>query len=251
MSEPAPQPADMKTETPEKLRNWRVYLKEYAVIVIGVLTALAAQQAAEWLNDRHRATEARASIRAEIARNLAYMNVRNANEACVTRRLDEVDGLIAASAAGKALPDPIWIGQALGLIMHDGNYRAATQSGAVSLFPREEQAIYTDLYAMFGTYWQHALQERAAWADLRTLERHPPPSAILDWQLRSAMQRARSARWGLQLTRAVAIRDARQMGVVPARPEAITYSSCLPLNTPRAEALKAAAARTPFPLDEP
>jgi hypothetical protein len=250
MSDAAP-PEEPKLEIHKPPRAWRGYLKEYVIIVVGVLTALAAQQAAEALRDRNRATEARASIRAEIARNLAYMNARNANEACVSRRLDEVDGLIAASAAGKLPPAPIWIGQALGLIMHDGNYQAAAQSGGVSLFSREEQAVYTDLYAMFGTYWQHAVLERAAWADLRTLEQHPLPSAVLDWQLRSAMQKARSARWGLQLTRAVAIRDAAEIGITPAISEAIRLSACMPLHTPRAEALKAMAAQAPFRLDEP
>ena len=51
MSDPA-EPALPSQEPPVEIhkppRNWRGFLKEYAVIVIGVLTALAAQQAAEW-----------------------------------------------------------------------------------------------------------------------------------------------------------------------------------------------------------
>lgn len=241
----------MEIHKPKPVHNWREFLKEYAIIVVGVLTALCAEQAVETLHEHSRAAEARIDIHAEIARNLTYMNIRNANEACVSRRLDEIDGLIAASAAGNLPPDPIWIGQALGLIMHDGKYKAATQSGSVSLFSNEEQGIYTDLYAMFDTYWEQAVRERAVWADLRTLEKHPPPSAVLDWQLRSAVQKARAARWSIELTRIVAIRDAARIGVTsPGEANGPKLSVCLPLHTPRAEALKLAA-QPGFNLDEP
>ena len=37
----------MDVHKPKPIRNWREFLKEYAIIVIGVLTALAAEQAAE------------------------------------------------------------------------------------------------------------------------------------------------------------------------------------------------------------
>src|SRR4051812_840457 len=205
----------MEIHKPKPIRNWRDFVKEVGIIVLGVCIALAAEQAVETLHERSRAAEARASIHAEIVRNLTYMNLRNANEPCVSRRLDEIDGLIAGSAMGKLPPDPIWVGQARGLIMHDGKYKAATQSGSGSLLSNEEQGIYTDLYAMFDTYWQQAILERAAWSDLRTLEKHPPPSAVLDWQLRSAMQKARNARWSIELTRTVALRDAAQIGVKP------------------------------------
>ena len=113
----------------------------------------------EKLHDRARAAEARASIREEITRNLGYMNVREASEACMARRLDEVDGLIAASAAGKLPQDALWIGQPINFIMLDGKYKAATQSGAVSLFGDGEQAAYSSLYALFVTYWEQSQGE--------------------------------------------------------------------------------------------
>jgi hypothetical protein len=241
----------MDIRKPNPIRDWREFLKEVGIIVLGVCIALAAEQAVETWHKHERASEARDSIHAEIARNLNYMGLRSANEPCVSRRLDEVDGLIAASTAGKLPPDPIWIGQALGLIMHNGKYKAATQSGSVSLFSSEEQGIYTDLYAMFDTYWEQAILERAAWSDLRTLEKHPPPTAILDWQLRSAVQKARAARWSIELTRTVAIQDAALIGVKPAtQANPVKLSVCLPLHTPRAEALKLAA-QPGFNLDEP
>ena len=234
-TEPLQEPS---VEKPKPERNWRGYLKEYAIIVVGVLTALGAQQAVETLHDRQRAAQARDSIRSEIVRNLSYMNARKRVEACIGKKLDEVDGLIAASAAGKLPPDPIWIGLPLGLLMLDGKYKAAVQSGSVSLLPTTEQGFYSGLYSEFETYWQQATLEYAAWSDLRVLEKHPPPSPILDWQLRSAMQKARSARWGLSVLRDIAMRDGAAIGIKPGRREWIDPTACLPLHTARAEALK-------------
>jgi hypothetical protein len=243
-STPAPLPGETRMEVhkPKPFHGWREFLKEYFIIVLGVATALAAEQGVEWLHNRAKAAEARASIREEIARNLGYMNVRESSETCMGRRLGEVDGLIAAYASGYAPPEVLWIGQPINFIMLDGKYKAATQSGAVSLFDDGEQAAYTSLYAMFITYWEQSQQEMQAWGDLRTLERRPPPSATLDWQLRSAMQRARIARYGIGLTRQVALHDAAGMGAAPARYKVSgTPSPCIALHTPREAALKVVA----------
>jgi hypothetical protein len=45
---------------------WRVVLTDFVIVVVGVGVALAAQQAAEWWNDRSRVADARANIRAEM-----------------------------------------------------------------------------------------------------------------------------------------------------------------------------------------
>jgi hypothetical protein len=229
----------MEIHKPKPVRSWRELFSEIGIIVLGVSIALAAEQAVETLHNRDRAATARANIRAEIATELGRMNAREATEACVARRLDEVDGLIAASAAGKLPPDALWIGQPVAYIMIDGKYRAAVQSGAVSLFGDQEQAAYAGLYAVFVTYWEQVQEEAKAWGDLRTLEKHPAPSPVLDWQLRSAMQRARIARYSVDLSRENALRTATVIGVTPARARSIPMPSpCIPLHTAREKALK-------------
>ena len=232
-------------------RNWRVLLTEIGIIVLGVSIALGAEQAVSKLNDNRRAATARDAIHSEIARNLGYMNARNEAEACAAKRLDEVDGLIAASAAGKLPQDPIWLGLPVGLLMHDGKYKAALQSGSISLLPSREQGIYADVYVLFDTYGKMVIEEYAAWADLRVLEKHPLPSPVLDWELRSAVQQARSVRWGIQLIRSVIIRDAAEIGVKPHQVEKILSTACTPLHTARAEALKATKTNMTQGFDHP
>ncbi|MBV9549059.1 MAG: hypothetical protein JO256_05230 [Alphaproteobacteria bacterium] len=230
----------MDIHKPKPFHNWREFLKEYAIIVLGVATALAAEQAVVTLHDRARAAEARAAIRAEIALNVGRMNVRQAVESCIGKRLDEVDGLIAASAAGKLPQEVLWIGATpAALVIFDSTYKAAMQSGTASLFSYGEQQDYANLYASFENYNRAVAEEARSWGDLRTLERHPAPSAMLDWQLRSAMQQARIARAAINTARYWALRDSATIGVTPARLEPIKMPTpCIPLHTPREEALK-------------
>lgn len=231
----------MEIHKPRPWHSFREFAKEYAIIVLGVLTALAGEQAVEKLHDRARAAEARASIHGEIADNLARMNLRQSGEACMTKRLDEIDGLIADYTRGVVPPETVWVGMPFTYLMHDSKYKAAVQTGAVSLFDDAEQAAYADLYAVFAVYWTEGQNEWRVWDDLRTLEKRPPYSATLDWQLRSAMQHARTIRFDIGLGRQVATADAAAIGIRPASLKDDSPASiCLPLNTTRADAEKLA-----------
>jgi hypothetical protein len=48
----------MDIHKPKSWHGWREFLKEHAIIVVGVLTALAAEYSVVWLHDHHAADEA-------------------------------------------------------------------------------------------------------------------------------------------------------------------------------------------------
>jgi hypothetical protein len=244
----------MDIHQPKPIHNWREFLKEYAIIVIGVLTALGAEQAVAALHDRERAAQARTSISAEIAYNLGQMEVRNATEGCVTRRLGAVDGLIAAAAVGKLPQGDLWIGRPFTTFFLSSQYKAASDAGYVVLLDDRERAAYAFLYSILDTYPQALNNEQKAWADLRALEKHPLPSAALDALLRSAVQQARAARWSIEAERQRALTAAAEIGIKPAlAPLYNPASVCIALSTPRAEAVKLVAQGRPghFVRDEP
>lgn len=229
----------MDIHKPKPVRNWHEFLKEYAIIVVGVLTALAAEQAVENWRDHRRAQDARGHIHAEIASDLVRLRYRAATEDCITRRLDDVKRLIAASTAGNPPKQALWIGTPLAYAMLDGRYKAATQSGAVSLFDDQEQADYAALYGYFSIYYELTVAEQRAWADLRMLEETPPASAALDAQLRSAFKQATFNRFYIRLLQLQIIQRGGKAGVaVPAIDKMGPQSVCLPLTTPRAQAVK-------------
>ncbi len=55
----------MDLHKPKSWHGWREFLKEYAIIVVGVATALAAEQAVEWWHWKNQVTESRALIATE------------------------------------------------------------------------------------------------------------------------------------------------------------------------------------------
>jgi hypothetical protein len=57
----------MEIHKPKPWQGWREFLKEYLIIVLGVLTALAGEQAVEWLNRNEQAEHAERIMRLELA----------------------------------------------------------------------------------------------------------------------------------------------------------------------------------------
>ena len=91
----------MDIHKPKPIRNWREFLKEYAIIVIGVLTALAAEQAVEWLHWQSEVKTARAALAAEFALNDTIFARRMAFAPCFERQDDEAKAIIADLLARK------------------------------------------------------------------------------------------------------------------------------------------------------
>jgi hypothetical protein len=224
---------------PHAAKSWREFFIELGTIVTGILIALALEQAVEWWRDHRHVVDARANIRAEISAHLGLMARRSQTEACVSRRLDEVAGLIAQASAGKAAQVPIWIGHPAVWPMSNGRYQSAVQSGSVSLMPSDEQAGYSNLYTAFAEYDATEQDEQKAWAELRILEQQPATTPVSDWQLRSALEQARTARWQMEATAGAAGNSAKRLniepdGIIPFK----LQSTCIPLHTPRDKALK-------------
>jgi hypothetical protein len=246
---------DMHLHRPKPLHGLREILTEVGVIVIGILIALVLEQLVEGAREQRHASEARESVRAEIAENLGLLEARRATEPCVSRRLDEVDGLIRQARLGRppAAAD-VWIGHPVLWSLPESQYRSASQAGHVSLLAVHEQAGYAAIYSAFDQYNQAGVAESRAWADLRTLEHDMPTSDVADWQLRSALQQARTARWTLEISAHAAENEAASLGLKAARaPEFRLQSVCIDLHTPRTEAMRLVVEgrRTKANYDEP
>ena len=247
-----PQEPPMEIHKPKPWHNWREFLKELGTIALGVSIAIAAEQTVEALHNHERAVQARANIHVEIAANLALVSLREETEGCVSRRLKEVEGLIRTPAAGSAAP--IWIGHTLFWAMTHDQYSAAVQSGAISLLSNLEQVRYSSIYSSLEEYSQAEMAEQAAWADLRMLELRPAITPVLDGLLRSALQKARNARWQTEITAREVRASATDLGIKADKRNSFTQPSvCIPLNTTREEGEKLVVKGRPgnFSYDEP
>lgn len=233
----------MHVHLPKPLHGWRAFVGEVVIIVVGVLIALAAEQVAEAVRDRQKAAEARTEIRAEIAQNLGLMTVRLRTDDCVKNRLDEIRDLLDARAAGRMPAMPIWIGRPQTFVLLTARLDAAVSGGRVSLLPQNEQADFGHEYRSFQTFTELIERERPAWAKLQILEEAPPFSQPLDAELRLARQEAKYDRARAAQSTGEALAAARKMGIspdlswLPPPTKRGMIAACIPLHTPRAQAL--------------
>src|SRR3954468_16122867 len=103
----------MEIHKPKPVHNWRDFLKEVGIIVLGVSIALAGEQAMEhWRDHRHYA-EARQAMVDELSGNLSNIRKRHEFVACTVQRLRDIDALLARAESGQPFEAPGWIGPAI------------------------------------------------------------------------------------------------------------------------------------------
>lgn len=73
--------------TRDRLRGW---LKEYVIIVVGVLTALAGQEAVEAANWKSKVADAERDLKVELASNAVFAYERLVTVRCATRQIDAI-----------------------------------------------------------------------------------------------------------------------------------------------------------------
>src|SRR5690242_5226841 len=95
-TEETPKEIEVEFHKPKPFHNWREFLKEYVIIVLGVATALAAEQAVEWWHWRGEVANARQVIATEMAQNLVGAVMRLRTQGCIERRLDALTDILDA-----------------------------------------------------------------------------------------------------------------------------------------------------------
>ncbi len=183
----------MDEQNPKLRRDWRSFGKEYVIVVLGVATALAAQQAAEWWNWRGQVQQAREFLASELAQNISNSISRLRTEQCTERRLDELTLILEKAASTGSLPPVGVIGMPPQRGTPHNTWDSVVASQAATHFPREQlnriSVTYSGIKFMEPLY----AEEYDAWTDLATIS---GPGGRLDaaslTALRKAVSRARS-----------------------------------------------------------
>jgi hypothetical protein len=222
----------MDIHKPKPWHGVREFLKEYVIIVAGVLTALGAEQSVEALHERGLARDAAQAIAAEMQDNVNRIAYRQAQQPCIDARLKALTGLMADWAGGKAPPAGLSIGDPGDLPMVQQRWQANLNSGRFSRQSDAAQAEQADFYTQLEILQQIESREHYAWSDLRALELGPRvlrpdqrPSLVA--ALQSARTDASDAR---QLGQNM-LRTAMRFGHTPRAVEvtAIVGDTCRPL----------------------
>jgi len=225
---------------PKPWHSFREFLKEYGIIVLGVLTALALEQLVESVHEQILRREARQAIEGEISENLDAFRRRAEIQPCIDARLREIETLLTSTPLGANLPRPLWVGRPQVWTINENRLQAATSGARTALLSAREQADYGEVYNGFHVLDAAQNVEQLAWARLRTLETLSSLDSQTRWSLTEALHQARYANFRIVIAGANSRDHAKAVGV---RTERSPYgegsrSVCVPMNTPRDQALK-------------
>lgn len=148
--------------------TWPAFAGEIAIIVIGVLIALSAEEVVQRLNWKKQVSEARGALDSQLVESKFAALERISQSDCTARQLDRVDDLIAKNSIPEVdLSD-------LGSLRLWGTstWESASASGAVAHMTPEVRDIYAGLFSFTAVIGAMNREEFDTIADLRTMERH-------------------------------------------------------------------------------
>src|SRR5689334_10485989 len=91
--------------------GWNAVVWDLAIVTLGVLIALAAQQFVSNVTDRSIAAQTRAEVTDEINSDLMSMTLRQSVEPCIDRRLSELRAILAQWEITGSFETPKWVAQ--------------------------------------------------------------------------------------------------------------------------------------------
>lgn len=94
----------MDIHKPKPWHGFREFLKEYLIIVVGVLTALGAEQLAEWLHWRHQTELAHAALAYDMKRVMGWSGWQDSRTPCIAARLTELEAVLDGAQSTNRLP---------------------------------------------------------------------------------------------------------------------------------------------------
>lgn len=192
-SSPAPEEPPVEIHKPKLVRNWRGWLKEYVIVVLGVATALAAQQAADWWNWRNQVTAARQVMATEMAINTVSAISRLRTQACIERRLDELGRILDQASRSGSLPPVGYFGTPPRRAWSSGAWDGVMASQVATHFSRQQLASLARLYNIVQIARNYGPAELEVWSNLGTMigpGRRLDP--VTEADLRQAISMARS-----------------------------------------------------------
>jgi hypothetical protein len=160
----------MDIHKPKAWHGFGGFLKEYLIIVVGVLTALAGEQVVEWLHWRHIEAGARAALNRELGFDLGVVRTRIDQAPCMARRLGELDMVFERHAGARPLGLKRRFGQPETPHLRTLVWETAIADQSASHMPLDIKLRYAGAYEAI--YWlrERSTEEREAWSRLGEID---------------------------------------------------------------------------------
>lgn len=151
------------------VNGWSGFLTELAIVVLGVLIALGAQQAVDAWRWRGEVREFRSAVDNEIGYNLGAYIDRLKQSDCINRRLDQLDRWHKGVAASQRLPLTSRIGRPTTTTLRTSVWQSRTPEITAHL-GLEDRMGYAAIYDDFAGYQVIGDRERVLWGELLDFE---------------------------------------------------------------------------------
>lgn len=196
------------------VNGWRVFWGEVGIIVLGVLIALAAQQAVDRWRWEADVREFRAALDNELGFNVAAYIDRRGQAACIDRRLDQLDQWLKGLQSGNRLRLTSRIGRPTTTSLRTSVWQSRT-SDVTAHLGLDRRLAYATMYDMFAGYQIIGDRERQSWGELLDFE----GAATLDprdvLRLRGLIERGRLASRLIEGNWKLLARRSAELGIRP------------------------------------
>ena len=231
--------------------GWNAVAWELAIVTLGVVIALAAQQIVESLHDRSTAAQTREEVADELNSNLMSLALRQSAEPCINQRRGELRAIVSQWEKTGSFKKPKWVSQTPVIEIELSRYDAAQSAGRLALLTGDDQYRMGVIAGRLRKFNEWQMAERVPWGRLRALQFGADALSVEDRaSIRSALQDASTFDYEAKLNVTQALPMARRFGFKPdakgfreMAPQVwpggkFTPSICASIDTPPAEANK-------------
>lgn len=153
------------------VRNWSDFVKEVGTIVLGVLIALAADQAVDAYNWHQEVGIVEDSLNDELSDSLFAAQERIKITDCQHRTLDALDDLADRSHGTLVIRNaPVSRNRVWGTAAWD----AAVASGTIAHMPHDTRNTYAELFSYVRIFQNMNLRQQELWASINAYRRERP-----------------------------------------------------------------------------
>jgi hypothetical protein len=159
----------MDIHKPKPVHGWREFLKEYGIILLSVLTALAMEQTVEEWRWRSKVAEARQELRYEVGFNLTVLDKRLSETGCVDKRLDELGLIVGTAAKTGRLPPVGRIGWAVWGTYPTTVWQSQVSAQTATHFSAVELGSIGRIYRYMELLHETSRDENLAWRTMASI----------------------------------------------------------------------------------
>ncbi|MEG3180710.1 hypothetical protein [Sphingomonas sp. LT1P40] len=154
----------------------RKFAREVGSVVLGVLIALAAAEAVEWLRWQWRVQRSFEAVKEELAQSRSYLLERRSYQPCLERRIAAIGAILADARQTGRLPAIENVGRPGMRPIVRTAFDVATGEGVLLHTSRQTAAAYSDVYVLaIDAYQEQIAAEQEAWMVLGLLNQDGGP----------------------------------------------------------------------------